>query len=62
MRIQSGERLVKQDRPRIVQVGAGHGHLLPHAARQLLGNRVALLNQLEQLQELLGLRLQSVDA
>ena len=48
-RIGPGERLIEEDGPRLVQPAAAGGQLLPHAARQIRGQRVAFLRQFQPL-------------
>ena len=55
LRVEAGERLVEQDRLRIVQVAAADGQLLPHAAREVAGRRVEFRGQLELVEQREGL-------
>ena len=51
VRIKAGERLIKQNRAWLVQIGAADRHLLPHAARELLSQRITLGRQFELIQQ-----------
>ena len=51
VRVQARQGFVEENGLGIVQIGAADRHLLPHPAREFLRHRVALLHQLELLQE-----------
>lgn len=54
-RVEPRERLIKQDRLRLMQIRATDRHFLSHSARQFLSDRIAFFGQLKLREQSFGL-------
>src|SRR5580765_9084408 len=61
-RIEAGHWLIEEDCLGVVQIGTADRDLLAHAARKILGDRVALFGQLKLLEQSFGRGLPIGDA